>query len=133
MLSVRNQVERQTPNQADSFESVIGVAHGILARALLMCYDPTLPKIGASRIAALQGHDHEIRQQIRDLCGIALSNKATIPALITAALGIMSCGDRFVLDAERRALLDILVVTDTVHSWPTAQPQHNLKEAWGWL
>lgn len=116
-----------------SHSVVISVMHSLLARALLLCHDPTLPKIGVTRQTVLQNRDDEIRQLIRQLCGTAMSNKATIPAMITASLGISSCGDRFTSYVERIALLDLLVITHTVHLWPTEHIQTSLKKAWGWI
>ncbi|KAJ0336345.1 hypothetical protein KNSL1_013315 [Colletotrichum chrysophilum] len=67
-----------------------------------------------------------------ELCGTALSNKDTIPAMFTACMGVTACGDRFTDHVEQRALLDILVKTDVHHMWPTASAQSHLKRAWGW-
>ncbi|WYZ42395.1 hypothetical protein EsH8_VI_000094 [Colletotrichum jinshuiense] len=111
---------------------VIGNVHGALARALLMCHDESIPKIGPSRISARYKLDHDIRTQIRELCGTALSNKSTIPAMFTACMGVTACGDRFIDHAEQKALLDILVKTDIEHMWPTQSAQSHLKRAWGW-
>ncbi|CAM1507731.1 Fc.00g045790.m01.CDS01 [Cosmosporella sp. VM-42] len=111
---------------------VIGVVHAALARALLMCYDPKLPKIGPARKAAQRSREDEVRDEVRQLCGIALSNRGTIPAMFTASLGIASFGDTFGCDIERKALLDILVKTDVEHYWPTAEAQTTLKKAWAW-
>ncbi|KAI3559154.1 hypothetical protein CABS02_00129 [Colletotrichum abscissum] len=111
---------------------VIGNVHGALARALLMCHDESIPKIGPSRIRARKKLDNDIRMQVRELCGAALSNKQTIPAMFTACMGVTACGDRFVEYAEQKALLDILVKTDVEHMWPTASAQSHLKRAWGW-
>ncbi|TIC89685.1 hypothetical protein CH35J_012654 [Colletotrichum higginsianum] len=111
---------------------VIGNVHAALARALLMCHDESIPKIGPGRIMARKKLDDDIRTQIRELCGTALSNKSTIPAMITACMGVTACGDRFTDFAEQRALLDVLVKTDVEHSWPTASAQSHLKRAWGW-
>lgn len=75
---------------------------------------------------------HDIRTQIRELCGTALSNKSTIPAMFTACMGVTACGDRFIDHAEQKALLDILIKTDIEHMWPTQSAQSHLKRAWGW-
>ncbi|KAF4835851.1 hypothetical protein CGCTS75_v002304 [Colletotrichum tropicale] len=111
---------------------VIGNVHGTLARALLMCHDESIPRIGPARRLARQKLDNDIRTQIRELCGTALSNKDTIPAMFTACMGVTACGDRFTDHVEQRALLDILVKTDVHHMWPTASAQSHLKRAWGW-
>ncbi|POR38581.1 Uncharacterized protein TPAR_01204 [Tolypocladium paradoxum] len=110
----------------------VGVVHSILAQALLMCYDPTLPKIGPARKTAEKNRENGIRRQILQLCGTALSNDSTIPAMITASLGIATCGDRFNDDVTRKALLDVLIRTEVDHAWPTGNIQSSLKSAWGW-
>ncbi|KAF7563417.1 hypothetical protein G7046_g739 [Stylonectria norvegica] len=99
---------------------VIGIVHAMLARALLMCYDPTLPKIGPARTTAQVSCEEEIKDEIRQLCGVALSNRGTIPAMFTASLGVASFGDRFTQDVERKALLDVIVKTEAEHYWPTS-------------
>lgn len=104
----------------------------MLARALLACYDPTLPKVGPRRALARQAREEAIRRQVLQLCGTALSNQSTVPAMITASLGIATCGDRFGDDVERAALLDILVRTETDHGWPTGSLQASLRQAWRW-
>ncbi|UNI22890.1 hypothetical protein JDV02_008734 [Purpureocillium takamizusanense] len=110
---------------------VIGVVHCILAQALLMCYDPTLPRVGPSRLAAQEAREDGIRRQLLLLCGTALSNETTIPAMITSSLGIATCGDRLHDESERMAVLDVLIRTETCHGWPTGIIQRGLKEAWG--
>ncbi|KAM4062700.1 fungal specific transcription factor [Hirsutella rhossiliensis] len=102
---------------------VVGVVHSMLAQALLMCCDPALPSMARGRL---------IRQRILQLCGTALSNESTIPAMITASLGIATCGDRFDDHVERMALLDVLTKTEGDHAWPTGKIQGRLKNAWGW-
>ncbi|KAK6197755.1 hypothetical protein LQW54_010593 [Pestalotiopsis sp. IQ-011] len=111
---------------------VIGNAHATFGRALLKCYDPTIPKIGPGQKLAQHKLDTEIRTQIRELCATALSNRATIPAMFTASMGVTMCGDRFTDDRERGGLLDLLIKTEVEHFWPTGGAQDHLKKAWGW-
>ncbi|KAK9422371.1 putative ARCA protein [Seiridium unicorne] len=111
---------------------ISGNTHAIFARALLMCYDPTIPKIGPGQKLAQRKLDAEIRNQIRELCATALSNRATVPAMFTASMGVTMCGDRFTDDRERGGLLDLLIKTEAEHFWPTGGAQDHLKKAWGW-
>ncbi|KAM6507064.1 hypothetical protein FALCPG4_018454 [Fusarium falciforme] len=111
---------------------VIGLVHSIFARILLMCHDDRAPRIGPSARQARKRIDDDIRIQVRELCGTALSNKATRPAMFTACMGITACGDRFTTDKDQRALLDVLILAEAEHSWPTAAAQAHLKKAWGW-
>ena len=41
-------------------------------------------------------------------------------------------GDLFVEDAERRAMMDILIKTDVDLAWPTAGEQAYLRHKWAW-
>ncbi|KAI6764046.1 hypothetical protein HG530_007835 [Fusarium avenaceum] len=130
---------------------VIGQVHSIFARILLMCHDDRVPRIGPSAQLARQridvGQDpksglfeilnpnklqDDIRTQVRELCGIALSNPSTRPATFTACMGVTACGDRFTERRDQMALLDVLKLTENTHSWPTAAAQTHLKMAWGW-
>ncbi|KAH8201275.1 hypothetical protein TruAng_004592 [Truncatella angustata] len=132
---------------------VIGNAHAIFARALLMCYDPTIPRIGPGQKLAQQKLDvgasvfakvarlalnpfppfmQRMPIIIRELCATALTNRATVPAMFTASMGVTMCGDRFSDDGERGGLLNVLVKTEAEHFWPTGGAQDHLKKAWGW-
>ncbi|KAI1008349.1 hypothetical protein LB504_001261 [Fusarium proliferatum] len=112
---------------------VIGQVHSIFARILLMCHDDRVPRIGPSAQLARKQIDDDIRTQVRELCGIALSNPSTRPAAFTACMGVTACGDRFTERRDQEALLDVLKLTQNTHSWPTASAQDHLKRAWGWV
>ncbi|WXC64748.1 hypothetical protein SNK03_010559 [Fusarium graminearum] len=111
---------------------VIGQVHGFFARILLMCHDDRAPRIGPAAQLAQKEIDNDIRTQVRELCGIALSNPSTRPAMFTACMGVTACGGRFTEKHEQMALLDILILTEKTHNWPTASAQVHLKRAWGW-
>ncbi|KAK7578366.1 hypothetical protein V3481_014215 [Fusarium oxysporum f. sp. vasinfectum] len=112
---------------------VIGQVHSIFARILLMCHDDRVPRIGPAAQLARKQIDDDIRTQVRELCGIALSNPSTRPATFTACMGVTACGDRFTVRRDQEALLDVLMLTQNTHSWPTASAQDHLKKAWGWV
>ncbi|TVY64673.1 hypothetical protein Focb16_v015528 [Fusarium oxysporum f. sp. cubense] len=112
---------------------VIGQVHSIFARILLMCHDDRVPRIGPAAQLARKQIDDDIRTQVRELCGIALSNPSTRPATFTACMGVTACGDRFTERRDQEALLDVLMLTQNTHSWPTASAQDHLKKAWGWV
>ncbi|RKL14257.1 hypothetical protein BFJ68_g6650 [Fusarium oxysporum] len=109
------------------------VVHSIFARILLMCHDDRVPRIGPAAQLARKQIDDDIRTQVRELCGIALSNPSTRPATFTACMGVTACGDRFTERRDQEALLDVLMLTQNTHSWPTASAQDHLKKAWGWV
>ena len=41
-------------------------------------------------------------------------------------------GDLFVDDAERKAMMDMLIKTDLDLAWPTGGIQSYLRQKWGW-
>jgi metal-sulfur cluster biosynthetic enzyme len=73
-----------------------------------------------------------VRQIVKRLCGVAISNRRAPPAMNTACMAIAMIGDQFENRREQHSILDVLVYTDTKHAWPTKEIQDRLKEAWGW-
>ena len=111
---------------------VTGIQHYILCMILLTVYNPSLPRLGPVRRAALQSIDEEIKGHVLMLAGMAVSNCHTPPNMITACMGISMTGERFADHVTQVALLEILVRTEREFAWPTQAAQRSLKEAWGW-
>lgn len=82
------------------------------------------------------------------ICGVALSNPQTPPAILVACMAIAMCkcpddrfckllvmvqvGDRFESRPEQALLRDILIRTEITTGWPTATARQQLEECWGW-
>lgn len=111
---------------------VAGIQHLELARILLAVYDPSVPKLGPGHRLAQATLSRELRAIVKRLCGIAVSNRRSPPGLITAALGIAMCGERFDDRREQEALLEILFEIEREHAWPTESVVSELRTAWGW-
>ncbi|PYI00349.1 hypothetical protein BO78DRAFT_45223 [Aspergillus sclerotiicarbonarius CBS 121057] len=111
--------------------TVTGIQHWHLARLLLTVFDPTVPRLGPGRKAAVARRETEIKHHVFSLCGIAISNK-TAPALVAACMGVSMCGDRVTNRREQEALLDILIKTEQIHGLATVAAQSHLKAAWEW-
>lgn len=128
----------------------IGVQHWHLAKILLCAHNPRVPRLGPQRAAALKAVDvrkhpiqqqgkssaadskqDEIKEHVRVLCGIALSNTRTAPNFVYASMAITMAGDKFDQRHEQEALVDVLIKTEK-HAWPTKGAIHNLRDAWGW-
>ena len=60
-------------------EILIGWQHYHIARILLSAHNPKMPRLGPSRAAALRTMDEEIKDSVRVLCGISLSNPSPAP------------------------------------------------------
>lgn len=111
---------------------IVGIQYMELAMILLTVYNPNMPRLGLGQNEAARSVDTKIKAIVLEICGIAMSNRQSPPALLTATLAITMCGDRFMDPIEQQALLDVLIKTDQDNAWPTAAMQTKLKEAWGW-
>lgn len=60
-------------------EVIIGWQHYHIAQILLSAHNPKIPRIGPGRAASLKAMDDEIKDHVRVLCGIAMSNPDTAP------------------------------------------------------
>lgn len=77
----------RAPGQDEAFPEVwyigddiiVGMDHYYIARILLSAHNPKLPRLGPNRTAALKATDEEIREQVKLLCGICLSNSELAP------------------------------------------------------
>ncbi|KAI1404254.1 hypothetical protein F4819DRAFT_149777 [Hypoxylon fuscum] len=112
---------------------VIGIQHHILAQLFLIQFDPTIPKVGTNRRAAVKQMTHRIENLVRELCGIGVCNQWTPPAMFTACMGIAMFGDQFGERTDQEALIDTLRKTEADHARPTAAIQQQLVKAWGWV
>ncbi|OJJ77409.1 hypothetical protein ASPBRDRAFT_36628 [Aspergillus brasiliensis CBS 101740] len=110
---------------------VTGIQHWHLARLLLTVFDPTVPRLGPGRKAAVARRETEIKHHVFSLCGIAMSNK-TAPALVAACMGVSMCGDRITDRREQEALFDILLQIEQIHGLSTTHAQTSLRAAWEW-
>ncbi|KAI0891616.1 hypothetical protein F4806DRAFT_500796 [Annulohypoxylon nitens] len=112
---------------------VIGIQHHILAQLFLTQFDPSIPKVGTNRRAAVKKMTHRIENLVRELCGIGVCNKWTPPGMFTACMGIAMFGDQFGERSDQEALIDLLKKTEGDHARPTAAIQQQLMKAWGWI
>ena len=113
-------------------EVVAGLHHYHLARILLASYNPRIPRLGPGRAVALRTMDDEIRDHVRALCGMALSNRSAPANFTYASMGVTMAGDKFTDRSEQEALLEVLRLCDEQHAWPTGAAISNLRMAWGW-
>ncbi|KAI0018662.1 hypothetical protein F4780DRAFT_508422 [Xylariomycetidae sp. FL0641] len=112
---------------------VIGIQHHILAQLFLTQFDPSIPRVGATRRAATRRMAQRIETLVRELCGIGISNQWSPPAMFTACMGITMFGDQFGERSDQEALADLLRRTEAAHARPTAAIQQQLMKAWGWI
>lgn len=59
---------------------IVGMDHYHIARILLSAHNPKMPRLGPNRTAAIQAADEEIREHVKMLCGICVSNAELAPS-----------------------------------------------------
>ncbi|KAI1122668.1 hypothetical protein F5Y10DRAFT_286960 [Nemania abortiva] len=111
---------------------ILGIQHHLLAQLFLVQFDPSIPRVGTNRRAAMLKMTQRIEALMRELCGLGISNQWTPPAMFTACIGIAMFGDHFSERSDQEALAEFLKKTETAHARPTAAIQRQLMKAWGW-
>ncbi|PHH89504.1 hypothetical protein CDD83_5947 [Cordyceps sp. RAO-2017] len=97
---------------------VTSVQLGLIAKAVLVAENPLLNRAQPTSRASLRKVENEVRVLLLDLCGIALCNPASPPALVQAALGIGMYGDFFTDQYERQAIRTVVERYRDAHAWP---------------
>jgi hypothetical protein len=127
----------------------MGNQYNTLAHVLLVVHDPTIPQIGPSHKQSRQivdvcipilyfGHllitksQRTVQEDVRTLCGVALSNSKIFPCKFVACYAIALVGDRFSNRADQERLHNMLLDTEREHGFPPTTIKHQLEEAWGW-
>ncbi|ETS87860.1 hypothetical protein PFICI_01688 [Pestalotiopsis fici W106-1] len=109
---------------------VVALQNIELGRIVLASHDLAAKRIGIGASAAQRSQESIFRSSTRMICGLALSNSTSQPALVTAGLAITLCGEYFVDRGEQNALLDILKTLRREHAWPTKDLAAQLVRAW---
>ncbi|KAL4889687.1 hypothetical protein BDV59DRAFT_195499 [Aspergillus ambiguus] len=112
---------------------IVAVQSVGLMDILLTAKSPQTAHLGAAHTLARAAVDAAAKAAVLDLCGVALSNRQSPTALLTASIAIVICAERFVDRAEQRALMSILVsMSQDNNYWPTQTMQARLKRTWAW-
>ncbi|KIX07884.1 uncharacterized protein Z518_02538 [Rhinocladiella mackenziei CBS 650.93] len=111
---------------------VTGLLSLDLAKILLTVYNPNIPRIGPGVHAIQRRVTREVHDIVIRLCGTAMSNPSSQPAMIQAYMAIAICGEDFTDPVEQRALLEILDRLENDLGWPTGKTATDLKRGWGW-
>ncbi|KAF2471427.1 uncharacterized protein BDR25DRAFT_223470 [Lindgomyces ingoldianus] len=111
----------------------MGKQYNTLAHVLLVVHDPTIPQLGPSHKQSRQVVDKMVQEDVRTLCGVALSNPKAWPSKFVACFAIALVGDRFTHHEDQEWLCQMLIQTEAVHGFPPiSTTKHQLEEAWGW-
>lgn len=104
-----------------------------LLKILLTAYSPHVPRVGPARRKSLAQVDAKLRATVLEICGVALSNRQSPPALITACVAINTCCEQFSDLTEQQSLMEInSITTQETNYWPTSVSKAKLEEVWGW-
>ncbi|THY33532.1 hypothetical protein D6D00_00956, partial [Aureobasidium pullulans] len=98
---------------------ITGLQHYHLGRALLAVYNPRIPRLGVAHRNALKEVGEVLKDQIKIICGIALSNHSISASYVHASMMIAMGGDRFTERREQEGLYEILVKAQKEYAWPT--------------
>ncbi|KAK6001804.1 hypothetical protein QM012_002294 [Aureobasidium pullulans] len=88
--------------------------------------------LGVAHRNALKEVGEVLKDQIKIICGIALSNHSISASYVHASMMIAMGGDRFTERREQEGLFEILTKAQKEYAWPTQSVQEHLKEVWGW-
>lgn len=101
-----------------------------LSRILLMASDPTAHQICIGRLRQGRNHDEAIRESVRLICGVALSNRQYMPTRSTAGLVISMRGGLFYDMSETKVLLELLTDAESHLGWPCLKLKDELQRLW---
>ncbi|KAF2626380.1 hypothetical protein BU25DRAFT_343956, partial [Macroventuria anomochaeta] len=115
------------PNDAH----IVALQHLELGRMLLAVCNPRRQRVGIGSRASNLAMEHQLRESIKVLCGLALADKHFQGGMTTAAVGISISGELFDKVQDQRAIVQFLRTLEDEHAWPTRFTINALREAWG--
>lgn len=101
-----------------------------LCRIILLAHDPRAPSLGIGRMSYMRTQEHQVREAVRVICGIWLSNQGFVPARVTAGLVIGMTGELFTDPLETRRLFEILVEAENHVGWQRIKASPFLRDFW---
>lgn len=136
-------IEEPNPEEKTFFPGIwyLDDCHIVAAQTLSLldilftAYSPYIPRIGPALHLEMENVDEKLRTAVLEICGIAISNKQSAPALTTACIAVSICAERFVGCCEvQRALIDVVVdMGGELNYWPARVVQNRLEVVWGEL
>ncbi|RAL63444.1 hypothetical protein DID88_003864 [Monilinia fructigena] len=104
--------------------------HMGISQILLTTYNPRVPRLGPGLRTASQRIETQVNTMVKRLCGVAISNHRSPPAMNIACMAISMCGEQLKGTEEQESILEVLKYTEKQHAWPTKHIQDRLIEAW---
>ena len=111
--------------------------HPIDAKQLPRSSLATLPydrqdQLGPAHKQARAAVDRMVQEDVRTLCGVALSNGKYFPCKFVACYAIALVGDRFTLREDQERCRDLWYACERSHGFPPTATVQQLEESWGW-
>lgn len=101
-----------------------------ICKIILLANDPRLPALGVGRSKYITLQEESMRNGVRIICGISLSNQQSVPARFLAGLAIAMTGELFTDPSETEQLLKIIVDAERHVAWPELKAGLDLRDFW---
>ncbi|KAF1918111.1 hypothetical protein BDU57DRAFT_555782 [Ampelomyces quisqualis] len=111
---------------------VMGAQYNTLAHMLLVVHDPAIPQLGPAHKHSRALVERIVQEDVRTLCGVALSNHKVFPCIFVACFAIALVGDRFTMRDDQEKLRDLWLSCERSHGFPPTATIHQLEDSWGW-
>jgi len=110
---------------------IVAFGYYHLACMLLLLYKPAPQAPRFAIRSAHSGHQGQILQHARAMCGSCQSEPSNVPARIALCHSVFLWGALLDDASERGSLVQLLEELEHDHAWPTAWVVSALKEEWG--
>lgn len=109
---------------------VLALQHLEFGKIALVAHNPNVQRIGVGARAGQRAQEKAFLESTRTICGLAVSNPTSQPAMVSAAVSIAMSGEYFKHPGEQQAILKLLETLQQEHAWPTAQLTQTLRLSW---
>lgn len=131
-------VEDRNPDEGRYFPQIwytnecqlVALQHLEFGKITLVAHDPTVQRIGFGARAAQRAQEKAFLESTRTICGLALSNSKSQPAMVSAAVSLAMSGEYFKDPGEQGAILQLLGFLQEEYAWPVANLTKTLHAAW---
>ncbi|KAJ3952727.1 hypothetical protein N0V92_010830 [Colletotrichum tropicale] len=102
-----------------------------ICKIILLAHDPRTPSLGLGRASYVKAQEEKIRESVRIICGIWMSNEEHVPARVLVGLAIGIAGELFTDPDETRQLYKIVLEAERHVGWPCLKVSPSLQAFWG--
>lgn len=109
---------------------ILALQHLEFGKIALVAHNPNLQRIGFGARAEQRAQEKVFLESTRTICGLAVSNPTSQPAMVSAAVSIAMSGEYFKDPGEQHAIVKLLETLQQEHAWHTAQLTQTLRTSW---